>query len=97
MSSLHPASRGLNQMSNGTNGGRSSTSNLNGSDMKLEVNSHSGLLGQPSPSATILDTLKKKMNQLKDELEVTRDEAERSRHQLDEEKRRREVVSLSRY
>lgn len=77
MSSLHPASRGLNQMTNG-----------------IEVNPHSGLLGQPSPSATILDTLKKKMNQLKDELEVSRDEADRFRQQLDEEKRRREVVSL---
>ena len=82
-SSMHPASRGLNQMTNGNNNVGS-----------LEVNPHSGLMGQPSPSATILDTLKKKMNQLKDELEVSRDEGERSRLQLDEEKRRREVVSL---
>ncbi len=78
MSSMHPASRGLNQMANGS----------------LEINPHSGLMGQPSPSATILDTLKKKMNQLKDELEVSRDEGERTRQQLEEEKRRREVVSL---
>ena len=46
----------------------------------------------PSPSSTILDTLKKKMNQLKDELETSKDELERSRLQLDEEKRRRECV-----
>ena len=75
MTSLHPASRGLNQM------------------VKTEVNPHSGLLGN-SPSATILDTLKKKMQMYKDELEVTKDESERFRHQLDEERRRREVVSF---
>lgn len=63
------------------NNGKTSTSNLNGGDI-------------PSPSATILDTLKKKMNQLKEELETSRDELERNRHQLDEERRRRECVSL---
>lgn len=46
-----------------------------------------------SPSTTILDTLKKKMNQLKDELETCRDESERTRQQLEEERRRRECVS----
>lgn len=61
--------------------------------MKNEINPHSGLLGA-SPSATILDTLKKKMQMYKDELEVTKDESDRCRHQLDEEKRRREVVSV---
>jgi len=89
--SLHPASRGLNQMSNGS---RNNGSNLNGSDAKLEINPLSGLLGSQSPSATILDTLKKKMQMYKDELEQLRDESERSRHQLDEEKRRREVAEL---
>ena len=69
----------------GLNIGRSSTSNMNGGDLSNGVHS--------SPSATILDTLKKKMNQLKDELEQSRDDHERSRHTLEEEKRRREVVS----
>jgi len=55
--------------------------NLNGADTS------------PSPSSTILDTLKKKMNLLKEELETSKDEHERSRVQLDEEKRRRECVS----
>ena len=32
------------------------------------------------------------MNQLKEELEISKDESERSRQNLDEEKRRREVV-----
>ena len=86
MSQLYPASRGLSEMKTGPRQA--------GSDLKLEVNPHSGLLGQPSPSATILDTLKKKMNQLKDELESNKDENDRSRHQLEEEKRRREVVRL---
>jgi hypothetical protein len=76
MSSLHPASRGLNNVA------KSSTSNINGANTEA-----------PSPSTTILDTLKKKMSQLKDELEVSRDELERSRQQLEEEKRRRECVS----
>ena len=67
----------------GLNNGKTSTSNLNGGDNNL-----------PSPSATILDTLKKKMNQLKEELETSRDELERNRQQLDEERRRRECVSL---
>lgn len=48
---------------------------------------------QPSQSATILDTLKKKMTLLKDELENAKDELDRSHHQLEEEKRRRECVS----
>jgi hypothetical protein len=53
-----------------------------------------GIGGQASsPSATILDTLKKKMSVLKDELETTKDEIDRSHHQLDEERRRRECVS----
>jgi hypothetical protein len=79
--SLHQASRsvGLNAT------GKSSTSNLNGGGL--------GVSDVPSPSATILDTLKKKMNQLKDELEVSKDELERTRTILDEEKRRRECVS----
>ncbi len=80
--SLHPASRGIGL--NATTG-KSSTSNLNGG----------GASDVPSPSATILDTLKKKMNLLKDELEVSRDELERNRAQLDEEKRRRECVRKS--
>ena len=50
--SLHPASRGIGL--NATTG-KSSTSNLNGG----------GASDVPSPSATILDTLKKKMNLLK--------------------------------
>ncbi len=49
-------------------------------------------IGGQSPSATILDTLKKKMSVLKDELETTKDEIDRSHHQLDEERRRRECV-----
>lgn len=47
---------------------------------------------QPSPGTTILDTLKKKMNVLKAELENAKDDLDRSHHQLDEEKRRRECV-----
>lgn len=62
---------------------KSPTHNLNGGDM---VNA--------SPSTTILDTLKKKMNQLKDELETSKDELERSRQQLDEERRKRECVRI---
>ena len=34
------------------------------------------------------------MTQLKDELELTKDECQRSKHLLDEEKKRREVVSI---
>jgi septal ring factor EnvC (AmiA/AmiB activator) len=60
---------------------KSPTHNLNGGDMA-------------SPSTTILDTLNKKMSQLKDELETSRDELERSRQQLEEERRRRECVSV---
>ena len=55
-----------------------------------------GIGGQSaSPSATILDTLKKKMSVLKDELETAKDEIDRSHHQLDEERRRRECVSVN--
>ena len=71
--------------STGVNVGKSSSTNLNGGDMNGS--------SMPSPSATILDTLKKKMNMLKDELEVSKDELERTRQQLEEEKRRRECVS----
>ena len=78
----HPTNRGV-----GISNGRTSASNLNGGlDSGLQQTS------QPSPGATILDTLKKKMNQLKEELEISKDESERSRQNLDEEKRRREVV-----
>jgi hypothetical protein len=48
----------------------------------------------PSSGSTILDTLKKKMSQLKEELETSKDEIERNRQILDEEKRRREVVRI---
>jgi hypothetical protein len=50
---------------------------------------------QPSPGTTILDTLKKKMNLLKGELETAKDDLDRSHHQYDEEKRRRECVSYN--
>jgi uncharacterized protein (DUF342 family) len=53
-----------------------------------------GSVGQQSASATILETLKKKMSLLKEELETTKDELDRSHRQLDEEKRRRECVSI---
>lgn len=81
MSSVHAnaTTRGIGLIS--TN--KSPTHNLNGGDGAAN-----------SPSTTILDTLKKKMNQLKEELETSRDELERSRQQLDEEKRRRECVRL---
>jgi outer membrane murein-binding lipoprotein Lpp len=80
----HSANRGVGILT-----GRSSASNLNGVDTGLQQTS------QPSPGATILDTLKKKMNQLKEELEISKDESDRSRQHLDEEKRRREVVRKS--
>lgn len=76
MSSLHANTRGVGLIANNN---KSPTHNLNGGDVA-------------SPSTTILDTLKKKMNQLKEELETSKDELERSRVQLDEEKRRRECV-----
>lgn len=57
------------------------------------LNDSSSNIAAPSASSTILDTLKKKMNQLKEELETSRDELERCRQNLDEEKRRRECVS----
>ena len=79
--------------STGVNVGKSSSSNLNGNDMN-GGGGGGGMSSMPSPSATILDTLKKKMNMLKDELEVSKDELERTRQQLEEEKRRRECVSL---
>lgn len=78
MSSMHANSRGVGLVA----ANKSPTHNLNGGDSA----------GVASPSTTILDTLKKKMNQLKEELETSRDELERSRQQLDEEKRRRECV-----
>ena len=46
-----------------------------------------------SASATILDTLKKKMSLLKDELENAKDDIDRTHRQLDDEKRRRECVN----
>lgn len=67
--------------------GKPSPSNINGIDQPQQQQ-------QPSPGATILDTLKKKMNQLKEELESSKEDAERYRSQFEEEKRRREVVSL---
>lgn len=78
--------------STGVNVGKSSSSNLNGGGGgNGDLNGLASSM--PSPSATILDTLKKKMNMLKDELEVSKDELERTRQQLEEEKRRRECVS----
>ena len=47
-----------------------------------------------SQGTTILDTLKKKMNLLKGELENAKDDLDRNHHQFEEEKRRRECVSL---
>jgi hypothetical protein len=64
--------------------GRTSTTNLNDNNS----------MQQPSSGSTILDTLKKKMSQLKEELETSKDEVERNRQLLDEEKRRREVVRV---
>lgn len=83
--SVHPT-RGF-----GLNAGKSSASNMNS-------NGGGGGLGQPditSAGTTILDTLKKKMNQLKEDLEKSQDELEKTRQQLDEEKRRRECVRAS--
>lgn len=76
MSSMHANTRGVGLIAN-----KSPTHNLNGGD---------GMTA--SPSTTILDTLKKKMNQLKEELETSKDELERSRANFEEEKRRRECV-----
>ena len=78
MSSLHPT-RGF-----GLNVGKSSVSNI-----KSEHDTSNNV---SSPGATILDTLKKKMNQLKEDFEKSQDELEKTRHELDEEKRRRECV-----
>lgn len=82
--SLHPGSRGV-----GLNVGKASATNLNGGG------GGGGGADLQSPSATILDTLKKKMNLLKEELEVSKDELERARQLLDEERRRRECVNSS--
>jgi hypothetical protein len=65
---------------------------VGGSTSNASVNNR-GDTTQPSPSATILETLKKKMTLLKDELENAKDEHDRSHHQLEDEKRRRECVS----
>jgi hypothetical protein len=83
MSSLHPT-RGF-----GLNVGKSSASNITGVQAPAAANGENGV---NSPGATILDTLKKKMNQLKEDWEKSQDELEKTRHQLDEEKRRRECV-----
>lgn len=83
--SLHPGSRGV-----GLNVGKASATNLNGGG-----GGGGGGADLQSPSATILDTLKKKMNLLKEELEVSKDELERARQLLDEERRRRECVNSS--
>lgn len=64
------------------------------SQIKVGVGGVSSQHQPQSASATILDTLKKKMSLLKDELETTKDELERSHRQLDEEKRRRECVRI---
>ena len=64
-----------------TNDARNPITNLGISDTK------------PTPNAAILDTLIKKINKLKEDLEITTEECQRSKYQLDEEKRRREVVS----
>lgn len=53
-----------------------------------------GINGLSAQGSTILDTLKKKMSQLKEELEVSKDELEKNRRILDEEKKRRECVSF---
>jgi len=66
--------------------GRPTATNINGVD--------SGLNSTPSSGSSILDTLKKKMNQLKEELEISRDESTRYQHSLEEEKRRREIVNF---
>ncbi|CAF1017629.1 unnamed protein product [Brachionus calyciflorus] len=77
----------------------------NKSNNSIEMSSlnRAGVLSRPSAGdssvqngvgSTILDTLKKKMSQLKEELEVSRDEYEKTRQILEEEKRRRECVSF---
>lgn len=53
-----------------------------------------GVNGPMSQGSTILDTLKKKMSQLKEELEVSREELDKNRILLEEEKKRRECVSF---
>jgi hypothetical protein len=85
MSSLHPT-RGF-----GLNVGKSSAASVNGGGAAL------GGDGVNSPGSTILDTLKKKMNQLKEDWEKSQDELEKTRHSLDEEKRRRECVRPTTY
>ena len=67
--------------------GRPTGSNINGVDSGLTSTT-------PSSGSSILDTLKKKMNQLKEELEISRDESTRYQHSFEEEKRRREIVKL---
>ena len=69
----------LQQRGMGLLTGRQSTSNLGNDSLGNQQPA------QPSPGTTILDTLKKKMNQLKEELEVSKDESERTRQHFDEE------------
>jgi len=76
----HSTNRGVNLL------GRTSANNLNENSIPQQQ--------MPSSGSTILDTLKKKMSQLKEELETSKDEIERNRQILDEEKRRREVVRI---
>jgi hypothetical protein len=91
MSSLHPT-RGF-----GLNVGKSSASNITGvQNSSVAAAAANGENGVNSPGATILDTLKKKMNQLKEDWEKSQDELEKTRHVLDEEKRRRECVIITR-
>ena len=86
MSTLH--TRPSDQISRVGVGGSASSSVNNRGDAS------SSPAAQPSPGTTILDTLKKKMNLLKGELETAKDDLDRSHHQYDEEKRRRECVSF---
>jgi outer membrane murein-binding lipoprotein Lpp len=62
--------------------------------INLSGNSKSnGVIGDlSSQSSPILDTLKKKMSQLKEDLETTKEEATQAATLYEEEKRRRECV-----